>query len=102
MYVRGCVTRSGSAQPCLDHDSLALASHSRKLSRLCSPLTIFPLSRMPFNTNPLLSNTRTLPMFPANVYPVIRRTPILGIAHEYRINFIAADMIPRPWCDGAR
>lgn len=37
-----------------------------------------------------------------DVHPVSRRTPILGIAHEYRISPIAADMILRPWRDGAR
>ena len=78
------------------------ACHSRKFTSLCSPRTIFPLSSTPLNTNPFFSNTRTLATFPPSVYPDIRRTPILGIAHECRTSFIAADMIPRPWCDGAR
>lgn len=54
------------------------------------------------STNPFFSNTLRLAMLWVNTLTLMMFAPILGMTHCSIRVLIANDMIPLPWCEGAR
>lgn len=51
--------------------------------------------------NPFFSKTRMLPILVGRAIAMMFSTPMFGMAQSM-IVFTAADMMPFPWCEGAR